>query len=585
VQILRGPYLQRGTPTGVTVRWRTSAPADSRVWYGTQLGNLTSTADGAAGATDHAVQIGGLAPDTRYFYAVGTTAGQLVGGDTAHFFVTAPTAGTRKDIRVWAIGDAGTADNNQRAVRDAYASNSGSRLPHMWLMLGDNAYEDGTDSEYENAVFQMYTRELPASVLWPTLGNHDGHTADSATQSGPYYDMFTLPVAGEAGGEPSATEAYYAFDYGNVHFICLESYETDRSAAGAMMTWLEADLQSVVLRPTPPDWIIAFWHHPPYTKGSHNSDTETELVEMRTNALPILEDYGVDLVLTGHSHSYERSFLLDGHYGLSTSLTGAMILDGGDGDPAGDGPYEKATPGNGPHEGAVYIVAGSSGQISGGSLNHPAMHLSLNSLGSLVLDVDRNVLDVRFLDGAAAIRDSFRLVKAGPAQLPLDLCSPAPRAACRAADKARMFLRHGTSDLSDRLGFSWIRGAAALSDFGDPRTQTDYALCIYDQNGLLADVNVAANASLWELAGTLSYRYSDRDATVDGATSLRLRGSTSARATLGVRGKGVALPDPILPATLPVTVQLVNSETGVCWSAGFTTALRNDMSQLRARTP
>ena len=39
-------------------------------------------------------------------------------------------------------------------------------------------------------------------------------------------------------------------------------------------------------------WVIAFWHHPPYSKGSHNSDTETELVQMRQNALPILESYG-----------------------------------------------------------------------------------------------------------------------------------------------------------------------------------------------------------------------------------------------------------------------------------------------------
>ena len=92
---------------------------------------------------------------------------------------------------------------------------------------------------------------------------------------------------------------------------------SDRSPTAAMATWLRNDLAA-----TAQTWLLAFWHHPPYTKGSHNSDTETELVQMRQNILPILEDYGVDLVLTGHSHSYERSFLLDGHYGTSGTSPG-----------------------------------------------------------------------------------------------------------------------------------------------------------------------------------------------------------------------------------------------------------------------
>ncbi len=80
--------------------------------------------------------------------------------------------------------------------------------------------------------------------------------------TGPYYDMFTLPAAGEAGGIASGTEAYYSFDYANIHFICLDSYDVDRSVDGAMLTWLEYDLVA-----TTADWIIAFWHHPPYTKA------------------------------------------------------------------------------------------------------------------------------------------------------------------------------------------------------------------------------------------------------------------------------------------------------------------------------
>src|SRR5207249_1428430 len=250
-----------------------------------------------------------------------------------------------------------------------------------------------TDSQYQAALFNTYPTMLQKSVLWPTLGNHDGHSVDSGTQTGPYYDIFTLPRNAEAGGVASGTEAYYSFDYGNMHFIVLDSFDSDRSPGGAMMTWLETDLAA-----TKQDWIIAFWHHPPYSKGSHDSDTETELIQMRQNALPILEQGGVDLVLAGHSHSYERSFLIDGHYGTSNTLVPSMILDSGDGQPTGTGAYQKSTEGPAPHQGAVYTVAGSSGHTSSGSLNHPVMFISLSVLGSLVLDVEGNRLDATFLD-------------------------------------------------------------------------------------------------------------------------------------------------------------------------------------------
>ena len=229
-------------------------------------------------------------------------------------------------------------------------------------------------------------------------------------QTGPYYNIFTLPKAAEAGGLASGTEAYYSFDYANIHFICLESFETNRSATGPMLTWLRNDLAS-----TAQPWIIAFFHHPPYSKGSHDSDTELELREMRQNALPILENAGVDLVLSGHSHSYERSFLIDGHYGTSGTFTSALKKDGGSGRVDGTGAYRKPTYGMAAHEGAVYAVAGSSGQATGGALNHPAMFLSLNSLGSLVLDVNGSRLDATFLDQAGVRRDYFTILKGAAA--------------------------------------------------------------------------------------------------------------------------------------------------------------------------
>lgn len=419
----RGPYLQQGTDRSVVIRWRTDAAAVGRVRYGASPGILDSFVDAPAAATDHEVRLDGLSAGTTYYYAVGTTAGAvLAGGDPQHFFVTSPPPGAVKPTRMWVLGDAGTKGSSQRAVRDAYTAFTGTRHTDLWLMLGDNAYSSGTDAEYQLAVFAMYPEMLRKSVLWPALGNHDAVSADSASQSGVYYDLFTLPRNGEAGGAASGTEAYYSFDYGNVHFICLDSQESSRSPAGPMATWLRADLAS-----TEADWIVAFWHHPPYSKGSHNSDRESNLVEMRTNFLPILEEGGVDLVLSGHSHSYERSFLLDGHYGTSETLSPAMIKDGGSGREDGTGAYRKSA-GTAPREGAVYVVAGSSGQAGGGSLNHPAMFVSLDHLGSLVIDVDGYRMDVRFLRETGAVDDSFTLLKGASAPVPAAPPAPPPPA-------------------------------------------------------------------------------------------------------------------------------------------------------------
>src|SRR4029450_1236093 len=87
----------------------------------------------------------------------------------------------------------------------------------------------------------------------------------------PYLDIFTLPTQGEAGGIPSGTEKYYSFDYANIHFICLDSMGSDRKSTGPMGNWLRAALGA-----TAQEWIIAFFHHTPYSRGSHDSDDDVE---------------------------------------------------------------------------------------------------------------------------------------------------------------------------------------------------------------------------------------------------------------------------------------------------------------------
>src|SRR5439155_23126463 len=84
--LTRGPYLQMGTPTGAVVRWRTGAPSDARVRYGTDPANLSAFADVTGLSTEHEVALSGLQPNTKYYYSVGTTSAVLAGGDANHFF-------------------------------------------------------------------------------------------------------------------------------------------------------------------------------------------------------------------------------------------------------------------------------------------------------------------------------------------------------------------------------------------------------------------------------------------------------------------------------------------------------------------
>jgi len=392
--LIRGPYLQVGTPYSMVIRWRTDVPAGSKVTYGIG-GHLTQAVESAEQVVDHAVKLSNLRPDTRYYYSVGSPSGILASG-FEYFLTTSPVV--EKHTRIWAIGDSGTASADARSVWEAYRDFTGGRLTDVWLMLGDNAYYSGTDPEYQRAVFDMYPGILRQTAVWPTRGNHDASSA--------YHDIFTLPTKGEAGGTPSGTEHYYSFDYSNIHFICLDSSFSVRRRDGAMCTWLRADLAANFK-----EWVIAYWHHPPYSKGSHDSDWERELVEMREEVVPILEEFGVDLVLSGHSHCYERSFLLRGHYGLSTTLAPSMLLNTASGRFEDGGPYLKATAGLDAHQGTVYVVAGSSGWATFGSMDHPAMFASFLVMGSLILDVEGPVLNATFLTKDGTVDDYFSILK------------------------------------------------------------------------------------------------------------------------------------------------------------------------------
>lgn len=407
--IVRGPYLQQGAPTSVVVRWRTDIATDSVVEYGTSVLSYDKSASAAGSGTDHEVALSSLQPGTRYFYRI-KTGGNIIGGGTADYsYLSAPSGGDGS-FKAWIVGDAGTSgylasgeDPQQAAVRDAFLAKYPVGSFQLFLMLGDNAYDTGTDSQYQRGVFDIYSQVLRSTVTWPTQGNHD-FTANA------YYSVFTLPTAGESGGVASGTEQYYSFDYSNVHFISLNTELTDSTFRSSMLTWLQQDLAA-----TTKDWIVVFFHHPPYSKGSHDSDNVGDsggrMAWARENLLPVLEAGGADLVLAGHSHSYERSKFIDGHYGVSSTFSGSHVVTAGDGHDDSGSAYTKSAMGKASHQGAVYVTAGSSGSIHGGSLDHPAMVVSLNHLGSMALEVNGNELNASMVNSDGAIDDYFTLRK------------------------------------------------------------------------------------------------------------------------------------------------------------------------------
>ena len=436
----RAPYLQLATRDSIYVVWRTPAAIAPVVRFGVSPDALTQTVPVAdiiarvsagpdpkkpgaldpvfanlpklhsapAGLMQYEAKITGLKPGTRYFYAVYDGAKRLTAADGTYHFATHPPIGPAKPTRVWVVGDSGTGRETQAGVHTAMINWTAKekRPIDLYLHVGDMAYSSGRDAEFQNRFFQMYHPTLRNTVCWPSMGNHEGKTSKGTTGIGPYYDAYVCPTRGEAGGLPSGMESFYSFDYANIHFICLNSHDLDRKPTGPMALWLKADLEKAKA-----DWIVAFWHHPPYTKGSHDSDKEKQLVEMRSHIMPILESGGVDLVLTGHSHIYERSMLVDGAYATPT-VAENVILDDGDGDPAGDGAYKKSA-GLHPNEGAVQIVAGHGGTGLKRKGTMPIMRQTILEHGSVLVDVDGDTMTGIMINKFSERRDVFSIVKRG----------------------------------------------------------------------------------------------------------------------------------------------------------------------------
>ncbi len=411
--INRGPYLQKVTTSSIYIHWRTSSSTSSKVWYGTNVNNLNMTETVSGSRTNHEVELSGLQENTTYYYAVGYNNTKLAGEDSDHYFNTSPNQNTNQTIRAWVLGNAGHKNDDQEDVRDAYYDyNNGDHID-MMLLLGDNAYDDGTDNDYQVAWFENtygYSDRLINSVMWSTFGNHEEPSSDAVDETGPYFDIFNFPKNAEAGGVASGKESYYSFDYGNVHFICLNANEMDEDDTyrANMLSWLQDDLDDSNVQTQ--EWIIAFCHYPPYTGTDNNSsDTHSKEKPVRELILPILEAGGVDLVFGSHHHSYQRSHLINGHYDVSNTWDeNTMGIDMGDGRVDGNGAYTKAIG----DIGTVYMVAGSAGNSSNSDPSgHPVQYTAIQGLGSVELEITGLEMSVKFIQDDESIGDYFTMIK------------------------------------------------------------------------------------------------------------------------------------------------------------------------------
>ena len=196
-------------------------------------------------------------------------------------------------IRFAVIGDYGSGGQPEADV---------ARLVDSWqvdfiITVGDNNYPDGAADTIDQNVGQFYQAYIfpylggygsgaEQNRFFPTLGNHDWNT----DRAQPYLEYFTLP----------GNERYYDFTWGAVHFFALDSDSREPDGinrSSAQAAWLQAQLAAS----TSP-WNVVYLHHAPYSSGRHGA---TDWAQWP------YKEWGADVVLAGHDHTYERLLVDD----------------------------------------------------------------------------------------------------------------------------------------------------------------------------------------------------------------------------------------------------------------------------------
>ena len=279
--LTRAPFLQQLSSTSALVVFRTTSSEPVEVEVTTLDGvAVTSSVAGidasVSGGVQKVAELNGLQPATSYCYS-------LRGLTEPAGFRTAPLAGTAADVRFAVWGDSGYGGEDQATLFGQIMT-----VPFDFVLhAGDLAYDAGTRDQFERTVFKVYAPLLREFAMFPVSGNHEYGTEQAA----PYLESFVLPENGDH-------ERYYSFDWGDVHFVGLD---TERIGA-PQAEWLDADLTNNSL-----PWTIVFGHRPPYSSGEHGGDED-----FQRSFVPVLEKHRVPLVLSGHEHQYERTHVRNG---------------------------------------------------------------------------------------------------------------------------------------------------------------------------------------------------------------------------------------------------------------------------------
>lgn len=297
----RAPYLQGISTDRAIVGWVTSETSGALVDVsvpGDPASAVPATIDPVkvrtAGENQMWSPLDTLSAGSIYCYSVADAGGALTQPTGLR---TAPTADSPEPVRFLAFGDSGGGTSDQYALMQQMYT-----VPYdLMLHTGDVAYDNGTITQYEDNVFGVYADLFRNIPFFPASGNHDYETMQGA----PFRDVFNLP----------GDEKWYSFDYGRIHFAALD---TEASYA-TQAKWLDDDLAATNL-----PWKIVYMHRPPYSSGSHGSDTS-----LRSVLAPILKRHGVQLVLAGHDHDYERTKMIDGTTYVVTGGGGRGTYDVG----------------------------------------------------------------------------------------------------------------------------------------------------------------------------------------------------------------------------------------------------------------
>lgn len=243
-----------------------------------------------------------LSPRVTYCYSVGTSSSSSA---TLHF--TMPDVSSAPTARIVMFGDQGTIQPLGFAVAGqvaSFCSHNGTIQCDAVQVIGDLAYawRSVTPGPEEQWIWDLYQQEQQVYAvsipMMTTVGNHEGFDDQIA-----YRHRFRMPGP-ESGGNASI---YYSYDVGPVHVIAISTEEGNAwlPPASPQFKWLIDDLTKTIAR-TPRPWIVVTNHRPMYSSDSFELSQHVVGAPIQANLEPVLLKFGVDLMVVGHSHTYER---------------------------------------------------------------------------------------------------------------------------------------------------------------------------------------------------------------------------------------------------------------------------------------